>query len=246
MNREDIISKSLLSFVSLKELNEDKLPINMASGCIVKYNAKHFLLTAFHAVGNQQKWYLEIKYEHPTGMKMVPLGEFLFLKKFDLKTLKLEDVDLAIQELDKTITPYYQNISHDGDGKIAQEIPKIILEADFTIKPVIGEKYCFAGVTKPECSRSDNKLLLLKQQLTIEEDILLLGEECDGEIYRFKLSKSHPGHDEYSGCSGSPIFDYNGNIVALVIGGNVQENEIYGISLNKYKIVFDIQAGLIK
>jgi hypothetical protein len=244
MTREDLILKCRLSFVSLKELDVNYLPVAMASGCIVKYNQKHFLLTVFHAVGNQQKWALEIRYEHSAGMKMYPVGGFRFLKKGNISTLTFEDVDFALKELDSSVTPFYQEIAQDRSGNILLETPKIINELDFSVKPSPDKKYYFAGLTRPALGQLEQNRFFLEQELTIEEDLAFTGEKED--LFIFKVARPYPGHEKYRGCSGSPIMDNDGNIVALVVEGDLGKNEIYGINLNKYKIVLDIEAGLIR
>jgi hypothetical protein len=247
LTREDLLSKCLLSFVSLKKLNAENLPIDMASGCIVEHNSRHFLLTVFHAVGDQQKWALEIKYEQLPGMQVYLLGGgFTYFKKGDLKTQTLHDIDLAIKELDKTVVPYYQEISLDKDKKIIREDPKIVQRIDFALTPVIEKKYMFAGLTRPAIGGQHHDRYIVQQHLTIEENISFSGTKPDSDIYIFKLARAHPGHEEYKGCSGSPIFDSDGNIVALVVGGDSQKNEIYGINLGNYKIALDIESGAIK
>lgn len=103
---------------------------------------------------------------------------------------------------------------------------------------------------KPAMGRASvefvSALFFLEQQLTIEENLIFAGEEGDSDVFIFKISRPYPGHEEYRGCSRAPILDSDGNIIPLVIGGDITKNEIYGINLNKYKIVLDIESGLIK
>ena len=55
-------------------------------------------------------------------------------------------------------------------------------------------------------------------------------------MHYFSLKGKHPGHEEFEGCSGAPILDGDGNVVALVCGGNTYSNTIRGISLSRMKI----------
>lgn len=229
----------LLSFVSLKQLEDNNIPINMASGCIINYNNRHFLLTVFHAVGNQGKWALDLKYKHPE-MKMYPLNGFVFLIKTKINTPNIDDVDFAVKEIDKSIIPYYQEIESNAQGNIIQEIPKYIYNTDFTIEPSLNKIYSFAGLTQPNLGEYSQDKYFLEQTLSYEKNMSFLGSINDGDIYVFKLSRQHQGHKYYQGCSGSPILDDDGNIVSLVTGGNEEKNEIYGINVSRYKVVLDV------
>jgi len=56
----------------------------------------------------------------------------------------------------------------------------------------------------------------------------------------------HPGHDDFRGCSGAPIIDTKGNVVALVCHGDDASDEIFGISIKDYQLSLDILVGNIK
>ena len=70
--------------------------------------------------------------------------------------------------------------------------------------------------------------------------------ESDGDYHLFELDHDHPGHQEYKGCSGAPILDNEGNLVALVASGaedsetQVAKRMILGTSLQKFRRAFDV------
>jgi len=67
-------------------------------------------------------------------------------------------------------------------------------------------------------------------------------ERSEGDFFVFKLPFPHPGHDSFHGCSGAPIIDSEARVIALLCGGNTQENTVYGISLKKMKAILDIET----
>lgn len=66
------------------------------------------------------------------------------------------------------------------------------------------------------------------------------------DLYKFKLPKKHPGHEYFRGTSGAPIMDNEGNVVALVCEGDVNEDLIFGVSIKQYKSSLDIEVGNMK
>ena len=65
----------------------------------------------------------------------------------------------------------------------------------------------------------------------------------EGDYFVFKLPFKHPGHEHFQGCSGAPILNADGQPVALVCCGEESNDEIWGISLEKFKVAIDILAN---
>ncbi len=59
------------------------------------------------------------------------------------------------------------------------------------------------------------------------------GQDPRNGLYRFRLARGHQGHAHYEGCSGAPIADRSGRIVALVQGAPDGEDLIWGIPLGR-------------
>jgi len=203
---------------------------------------------------------LEIKYD--TKMQRVkslyPIS-FAFLKEILLNNeleerLKkggitffqrlLDDIpflDFAYRKLSEEevsfLPIYYQEIL--PDGTVRHEEPRRILTTNLTTKPQRGKRYGFAGLTMPQFDAYH-----LIQNLTVETYLFFDKEK--GPFYLFNLGKTHPGHEFYSGCSGAPIIDEEGNLVSLVIGGDIKDNVIFGIDLSKYRVAIDAELEIEK
>ena len=68
----------------------------------------------------------------------------------------------------------------------------------------------------------------------------------EGDYHVFRLPYPHPGHEHLKGCSGAPILSHKGSLVALVCRGDKDANEIWGISVNKYRTAIDILVGNVR
>jgi len=89
---------------------------------------------------------------------------------------------------------------------------------------------------------TDNWFLFSESRLVLY--MKYVGKE--GELYKFKLPQKHPGHEYFRGTSGAPIIDNEGNTIALVCEGDIDEDLIFGISIRQYKSALDIEVGNVR
>ena len=80
--------------------------------------------------------------------------------------------------------------------------------------------------------------------LKVYEGLSYLRSEDDYHV--FELPMSHPGHEFFKGASGAPVIDDLGQVVALVCAGCIDTDEIWAISLARFRTVLDILVGKIK
>lgn len=226
-----------LSNYPIRELGADLMPINMASACVISYLEKRILLTVHHATGNNGNWVIELEYDpSKSATKIHQLGGMYFLKSINLSTSKTFDVDFSFIEIPDTIEAYHQNINYQTN-QVNWSQKRLIGNPYFDEDPRTDTKYCFSGWIRG--NKKDDKLL----SENIEYNDLEYIKTEDG-YHLFKLPFTHPGHDAFKGCSGAPIMDEDGNIVALVCKGDISTNMVYGISLKRYKIAIDATYGI--
>ena len=88
---------------------------------------------------------------------------------------------------------------------------------------------------------------VLNQQLAYYDGLKYVKSEDDFHI--FTLPNKEYDADDFMGTGGAPILDSKGRLVALVSRGgpsyNGHEWIIKGINLAKYKIILDVECGLI-
>jgi hypothetical protein len=230
-----------VSSVLLKEIGPDKLPKRLGSGCLIDYEGKRILLTVSHTTKNQGKWCMELRYEPGKGTSLYSLGAMNFLAKGSLASTSLEDIDFSYVEVPASLQPKRQEIL--SAIEIGEEIPVTVHRLDFHVKPSADSRYGFCGAVMPSLEKHPSDTLLVAE-LKIYEGLSYLRNEDD--YYVFKLPMPHPGHEHFHGTSGAPVIDDEGRVVALVCSGCVETDEIFAISVARYRSVLDILVGKIK
>jgi hypothetical protein len=235
MNQKQLEEYIALSSIPIRSIGKDGMPTGLASACIFDYKQKRILLTVHHATGNIENWGIQVKYELNKGTAIKPLGSMNFLKLFSIKTNTARDIDLSYVEIPMDIEPVSQEIDA-KTGSVINEKKRLISNIDFNITPDQNELYGFSGQIMPELV--SNSLIT---ELRTYTNLQYIGDEDD--YYVFELPFEHPGHKHFQGCSGAPIVDTKGNVVALVCKGDIPTNRIYGISLKKYEVAINATYG---
>ena len=235
MTKEELNNLIFLSSIPIKRIGKDNMPDGIASSCIINYAQKHILLTVQHATGDMKNWCLELKYEKGKGVQVQPLGAMNFLVSYNTVDKKSRDIDFSYVEILKNLQPYWQEINANTE-EVVKEIPRLISNVDFDLQPKKKEEYGFAGQVIPEFVGN-----ALFSEHKLYTGLKYVGDEDD--YYKFELPDKHPGHEYFEGCSGAPIIDTQGRVVALVCKGDIPTNIVYGVSLKKYQIVLDVTYG---
>ncbi|WP_162626982.1 hypothetical protein [Aeromonas allosaccharophila] len=238
MNKDIWYSQIFQSSIPLRNLDENKLPKGIASGCLIDYSGKRILLTVSHATGNQENWAVEIGYEKNKGTISYQLGAMWFLRGGSILDLHFKDIDFSYVEVPSDLIAFRQEL--DFKGNVKKQVQLNVFSPDFDVLPSIDEQYGFSGSVMPSIE-SHNGQVYFFSEFKVYAGLKYLRKE--DEFYVFKLPFTHPGHEHFKGCSGAPIIDTSGKVIALVCSGNEQTNEIYGIAISKYRVALDILVG---
>lgn len=223
-----------LSSVPIRKIGKNLIPTGCASGCLIDYKGKRILLTVHHATGDMGNWAIEIRYVPGKGTQLYQLSGINFLKTMDLDTMVVKDVDFAYVAVPDGLESFYQEFG--TNYEIVSEIPRKICKVNFDLEPSRSETYGFSGLVK---TKFDGIFLAAEHKMYLDLKFI----EKDGDFLVFELPMKHPGHGFFKGCSGAPITDAIGNTVALVCGGDIETNCIFGISLKKYQMPIEINYG---
>lgn len=222
-----------LSSIPLCKLSDEKLPIGIASGCMVNFLDRRLILSVFHATGMEGNWAIELRYDINKGSELYYPGAFNFIAEMKLGISEIRKIDFSFTEIPPNIDSYFQELTL--NGQVVSERKRIIFTTSLDSLPSKDEIYAFSGRIMPSFIKDT-------ETLVVEHHTFpgLKYEKTENEYHVFKLPVSHPGHARFHGCSGAPIIDTKKDIVALVCGGNIDKNEIYGVSLQRYKSAIEI------
>jgi hypothetical protein len=235
MTPEEFRENLVLSTVPIRRYEATLLPGGIASACMVDYHGKRILLSVQHATGDMGDWGIQCRYEPGKGTAVWRIGSMCFIKRMSTSSGEARNVDLSYVEIpdnlkitDQTINPL--------TGTIEKETDRRIGKVDFSLTPSREVEYGFSGQVLPTVSGSH-----LTTELRVYTGLVYDGDHDD--YYRFKLPMAHPGHEQFKGCSGAPIMDAEGHIVALVCFGDIDANVIFGVSLKKYEMMLSASYG---
>jgi len=239
MNSEELnnwLQWVLITSVPLRRLDEADLPVGIASGCLIDYCGKRFLLSVQHAVKpTSSSWAVEVRYDRTKGTEVYRPNHFNYMGEMKLGSASIRHIDFCYTEVPVDFVSHYQHVVPSGD--ILAERIRHVFATGLNDTPSADEVYAFSGQVFPE--RIEDTALCT--EMRVYPGLRYISQ--DDEYYVFKLPVNHPGHDHFKGCSGAPIVDNNRNVVALVCDGDETDNTIRGVSLSRYRIAFDILCG---
>lgn len=227
------------SSVPLCRLDDSGHPSRPASGALVRFKGKNILLTVEHVTGDFGDWAIQIQYEPDNGTKLFRLGAMNFLRRGDVSSGKFKTIDFSYLVVPEDIRPLKQEITESFE--ILGGIPIDVHELKFPCLPDQNESYGFSGFIKASIEQHPHALILSSEAQIY--DGLKYIETRDNDVLVFSMPETHPGHAEFEGCSGSPIISSKGEVIGLLTGGSESRNEIYGVSLESYRVVLELHAS---
>jgi hypothetical protein len=205
-------------------MDDSDKPVGVASGCLVRFEDCLLLLSVCHATG-QGRWAAEMRfYPERDGTELQFFGDQWSARHLDPNTSMHEELDFSFTEVPQDFVSIMQE--RNAAGEIVRERQRHTFEIELQELPTVHEVYAFTGRVRPA--------QLDKVTYWSEPTVYpgLRYERTDGYYHVFSLPVPHPGHDAFRGCSGAPIVDRQGRVVALVCSGDVPSNTITGISLH--------------
>ncbi len=209
-----------------------------ASGCLVQYSGRRFVVTAGHAVPGTG-WCVEIGFDAQVGdTEIWRLRGFSFVgemrKGQGLAGMRM--FDCCFEEVSHSVQPVFEHRT--PRGVFSERRLRPVFITDLTALPQRDQQYAFAGEIKPE-KHGNN---WMADHATYPGLTYL---HSDAETHTFKLPVTHPGHDEFRGCSGAPIVGEDGEIVAIVLSGETGADTIKGLSLAYVKPALDLYCASV-
>jgi hypothetical protein len=223
--------------IPLRELGPNRFPIGIASGCLVDYRGRRWILTVHHATGNQGNWAIEIIGKDETGVEVRQIGPMLFAKLIDVGNQGIDDLDAAYAVVPSDLQPFWQ--PRNEQAELIDEYPCIIFLSDLSHVPNANAFYGFAGGIRPTEENHYGK----KWHGTIPvcyPEMKFIGEE--EQYYVFQLPHERTDDRLFKGTSGAPICDTAGNIAALVHGAGPGTDTIRGVKIQFLRSLLDVET----
>lgn len=228
-----------ITSIPLKRLRPDNTPVDIASGCFVTYQQdRRFILTVSHAVElGSSDWVIELGYDNNRGAEFYRVAQFYYPGEINRRTGENAEADFSFAEVPADLESTFHLLT--PFGSMSAKRQRHVFDLEAAGNPDADELYAFTGEIRP---RLDSFGLVT--QPVIYPGLRYV--ESADPFHLFRLPVSHPGHDHFGGCSGTPIVDSNRNLVGLVSGGNIENNVIFGIALCRYKFAVDFYCKNIR
>jgi hypothetical protein len=227
----DWLTWMLVTSIPLRHLDERGILLGIASGCLVIYKDRKFLLTVCHAVHPESKgWAIELGDGPRQDTSMYWLNTFLYMTERQKETGAMEYLDFCFAEVAADVQSIY---AHRTPHSVSDVRPRHIFGVVNFAEPTPRGVYAFSGQTKPEMHDSNT--------VATEMDVYpgLTFVRSEGPNHIFQLPVDHPGHDSFRGCSGSPIIDMDRRVIALVTGGDKESGTITGVAISRARVALD-------
>ncbi len=226
-------------------------PEVFGSSCILSYQDRLFFISVFHVVNYDLTTFLETNLPpNDIGPPMHPIGGLcsydLFEISNDMKVKVFDDLlqktmgtlDLTFAEIKGSFSLLQPEVDF-GAFKI-EASNKIFFDiADIAI-PDKNKTYGFFGKIKPEYN---GKYLTMTPTLKNNLEF----HRTNGYFHIFLAPEIILRKEDYEGCSGAPIIDSEGNLVAIACKVRVGSKMIYGFSIQEcIKLIkISIETGML-
>lgn len=242
----NLIAKSSLHIIMVRP--SDNEPMAFGSGCIVSYKGRYFLLSVAHVTDiNGLTTCIETN-QPPVDLHtpIYSVGTMCYFDEYKIpKDKKLEEIK-AFEELlvnfddtlDVTFCEIKQHITllqpeWDFGAYKIEKGEKVSLNLEEGGLPEKGKLFGLCGRVRQDLNGAQ-----LKSQPTLKLDLEYRGTK--GRFHYFLTPELIKDVDDYSGCSGSPILDEDGKLVALTSSVMKNTKLIFGFSIDECKRLLDL------
>nr|WP_315240105.1 hypothetical protein [uncultured Flavobacterium sp.] len=237
----DVIVKASIPLIIVSPDNME--PEAFGSGCIVKHRDRLFLLSVAHVTDYEDKTTCIITNQPPKNGKGViySVGAMCYYDEYKLeKDQKLEEIqslDNLLKDFNETLDVTFCEIKEpveliqpetDFIYHKVEKGKKIIFDFSYTQEPDISKVYGFSGYIRQEVSNNR-----IESQLTLK--IGLTFRRTKGRFHMFLADEIIKDANDYRGCSGAPIVDENGQLVALAASLVTNTKIVFGFSIDECK-----------
>lgn len=232
---QDIIVRSSIQvFLANKEYPK---PIGFGSGFVLEHRERFFLISVRHVVEDRTLvTFLETnQLGDETGTPIKPFGGFYYFDLFQIKDTKsiqqFEDLFQNETLLDITFAEIKGNMELlqpeiDFTSFKIEAGHKMIIDSRDIALPDPSKTYAFFGKIKHEYDG-----IYLRMENTFKHGLKF--HRTDKQFHIFLATQLIKDVNEYKGCSGAPIIDSDGKLVAVACKVRKDSLLVYGYSIHE-------------
>jgi hypothetical protein len=249
IDAEIIIRSSIQVFIAKKD---HPRPEGFGSGCIIEYLDRKFFVSVSHVTDiDDLVTFLETNQPDRDGkgpilkpvtgicyFDQLQVTEGMSMQDFDSMLEKGKRLDICFAEIKDDVELLQPEMDF-GTFKVPQSF-KLHIDMEDAIVPSKEERFGFYGTIRHKYYGPGlKKTTAFKHSLTYHD--------TKGHFYRFLAPKAIIEKEDYQGCSGAPILDSQGRIVALASSIVTGTKLIYGFSIQECKRLLDyaLQVGML-
>ncbi|QXP74674.1 hypothetical protein H0I31_00740 [Tenacibaculum sp. AHE15PA] len=234
---EEILIRSSIQVYTM--VNKEENPSGFGSGFIINHKNKYFFITVFHVIRDEVETFLETNLPPKDNKQSLqPIGgiySFNLLKASpnisaegleELLTEPGEIIDIAFSEyIPEKMGPLMQKGIDFGAFKVEKGI-KITLDENHISEPNTDNSYGVFG----NIGHHYKGVNLVSSPKLVNN---LKYHKTFGDFHKFLLPTIIKEKEEFEGCSGAPIIDSLGNVVAIACKVATGTKLVYGFSISK-------------
>lgn len=222
----------LITSIPLLRLGEDEQIVGLAAGAMMDHAGHRFILAVEHAVKRETSgWAIAVQQDGQGRLEFYRPNGFAYVAEFKRSTASVRCLDLCLAEVSADLETWYEYRTH---RELFDKRLHHVFRSDEMTNPEANQIYGFSGQVRHERHGTS---------AVVSDMVVYPGlkfSHTEDEVHHFRVPVPHPGHEAFKGCSGAPIVDLNQRIVALVVGGDTEENTVKGIAIQR--ALFGIQA----
>lgn len=211
--------------IPLVQLGVDGAVVAHGDGMMLNHAGCRFVLAVEHVVKRDATgWAVVVQQDGHGRMEYYQPNFFSYVGEIKSSSGEVRLLDLCAAQVSPDLETWYEYRTPQG---LFDKVPHHIFDERSLSEPTAEEVYAFSGQVRTE-RHGPNAL--------VSDMVIYPGlrySHTEREIHHFKLPVTHPGHDAFQGCSGSPLVDTNRNVVALVVGGDIPSNTVKGIAIDR-------------
>lgn len=215
----------LLTSIPLVHIGANDQVLAFGSGTMLDFEGQRFLVTAGHVAKIDSNGWAVVVQQHSDGcLEYYKPNAFFHVGEGRRSTSSLRMLDLCIAQARPGLETWYEFRTPRG---LFDRRPHHVFDVAVLANPEQDQIYGFSGRVRTEMHAQQ----IYASEMTVFPGLTFFKTEEEEHV--FSLPVTHPGHEAFRGCSGSPMCDFSRRLVAIVVRGSEDDNTIYGVAIER-------------